>query len=105
MSEATELIGTLEATDVLGQAQAGIHHMVSAVHQGNLADALGKLAAYRDDLAASLVRSREQIEAAMTAQELELFLGEFRAGFPVIDVAPLHHDGRLVAWSVLGRSA
>lgn len=105
MHEVSALMATLEVADVLGQAQAGVQGMLLAVHPGNLHEALGKLAAYRDELAAAAVRAREQIQAAMTRGQLDAFLMGFREAMPALEASPLLQDGRLIAWAVRGMRA
>lgn len=105
MREVSALMATLEVADVLGQAQAGVQGMLLAVHPGNLHEALGKLATYRDELAAAAVRAREQIQAAMTRAQLDAFLTGFREAMPALEASTLLQDGKLIAWAVRGMRA
>ncbi len=105
MRDASMLVDALEVADVLGQTQAGVQQMLVAVHPGNLQEALEKLAAYRDELAAASVRTREQIEAAMTREQLDGFLAGFREAMPALETSTLRQDGRLIAWAVRGARA
>lgn len=103
MSQLSAAIASSAVPDALVEARGHMHALVAGVSEATLQAGLDAIAAYREAMSAAALRTREMIEHALDAAEVEALATYFEAACPgcTARYAPLVQPEGVLAWGLV----